>query len=97
MPDFQTGDWVSFVIVGVMAAFFVGYIMRGRGFGWFGNLLIGVIGALLGPFLYGFLPTQFKKLDSLPSINLGQLLIAMIGAFVFLLLVSAIKKRKTLK
>lgn len=41
MPDWinlQAQDWITPAIVGVMAAFSPGYIMRGRGYGWLGNL-----------------------------------------------------------
>ena len=94
MPDFRVEHWVTFLVVGMMAAFFVGYIRRRHGYGWLGNLVIGVIGALLGPFICNFIPDRYDVLGGLPSISLGDLVKAMIGAFVLLLLVSFIKERK---
>ena len=94
MSDFRVEHWVSFIAVGMMAAFFVGYIKRRRGFGWGGNLVIGVIGAVLGPFLLNILPNRYDVLGRLPSISLGDLVKAMIGALVLLVLLGFIKERE---
>ena len=96
MPEYESSHygiehWISFLVVGIMAAFFVGYLKRGRGFGWLGNVIVGVLGATIGPFLYSFVPERFDVLSSLPSISLGDLIIAMIGAFVMLFLVRFVK------
>jgi len=102
MPQWLTlpgGDWVSLVIVGVIAAFFLGYVMQGRGFGWLGNLLLGVLGAIIGPIIYALVmrlvPSQYDFLDRLPSIDLGHVVQAMIGAFILLLLARIIRKRQS--
>ncbi len=42
------GEVVAFVIVGCVAGFVAGKIMRGGGFGLIGNLGLGVIGAYVG-------------------------------------------------
>ncbi len=94
MSDIHVEHWVSFIAVGMMAAFFVGYIRKRRGFGWVGNLVIGVIGAVLGPFVLSFVPDQYDVLSRLPSISLGDLVKAMIGAFVLLALLGFIKERE---
>lgn len=102
MPDWftlQGNDWVSLVIVGVIAAFFLGYIMQGRGFGWLGNLLLGVLGAIIGPIIYGLImrvtPSQYDFINRLPTIDLGHVVQAMIGAFILLVLANIIRKRQS--
>lgn len=94
LPSYDPGEWVSFLVVGVLAAFLVGYLMRRRGFGLIGNIVVGVVGAMLGALLLGFVPEQYDYLAQLPQVDLGDLAKAMIGAFVFLLIASALRKRK---
>jgi len=43
-----------FLVVGVIAGFLAGKIMRGKGFGILGDLIVGIIGAMLGGWLFGF-------------------------------------------
>ncbi|TFH49879.1 MAG: GlsB/YeaQ/YmgE family stress response membrane protein, partial [Lysobacterales bacterium] len=39
---------VAFLIVGIVAGWIAGNLMKGGGFGLVGNMIVGVIGALLG-------------------------------------------------
>ncbi len=98
MPTFQISDWVSFVIVGVLTAYFVSYIMKDRAFGWLGNLILGVAGALVGPVLYFFvmklIGNQYDVLDPLPAVELDHLVKAMIGAFILLLIFTFIRRKR---
>jgi uncharacterized membrane protein YeaQ/YmgE (transglycosylase-associated protein family) len=48
-------DIVWFLIIGIVAGWLAGKIMRGGGFGLIGDLVVGVIGAVLGGFLFGLL------------------------------------------
>jgi len=58
---------------------------QGGGFGLWGDLIVGVIGALLGGFLFGLLGISAGGL-------LGSLITATVGAIVLLLLLRLIKK-----
>ena len=44
---------IWFIIIGIVAGWLAGKIMRGAGFGLLGDLVIGIIGALLGGFIFG--------------------------------------------
>jgi uncharacterized membrane protein YeaQ/YmgE (transglycosylase-associated protein family) len=48
-------DIVWFIIIGIVAGWLAGKIMRGAGFGLLGDLVIGIIGALLGGYIFGAL------------------------------------------
>jgi uncharacterized membrane protein YeaQ/YmgE (transglycosylase-associated protein family) len=48
-----------FIIVGIVAGFLAGKMMKGKGFGLLINLLVGVGGALLGGWLFGALGLSF--------------------------------------
>ncbi|MCU0645139.1 MAG: GlsB/YeaQ/YmgE family stress response membrane protein [bacterium] len=76
---------VWFLIIGLIAGWLAGQIMKGRGFGLLGNLIVGVIGALLGGLLFGVLGMSTTNI-------LGSLVTAVIGAVVLLYIVGKVKK-----
>jgi uncharacterized membrane protein YeaQ/YmgE (transglycosylase-associated protein family) len=50
-----------FILIGLAAGWLAGKVMRGGGFGVVGDIIVGVIGALLGGFLFralGFFPRE---------------------------------------
>ena len=44
-------NWIWFILIGLVAGFLAGAVVKGHGFGLLGNLIVGVIGALLGGFV----------------------------------------------
>jgi len=78
---------VWFLLIGGVAGFLAGKIMKGKGFGVIGNIVVGVIGAVLGGFLFGVLGVSSG--DGL----LGSLVTATVGAIVLLFLVGLYKKK----
>jgi uncharacterized membrane protein YeaQ/YmgE (transglycosylase-associated protein family) len=75
-----------FILIGVAAGWLAGKIMKGKGFGFFGDLVVGIIGALLGGFL-------FRLLGIYPDGGLiASLIVATVGALVLLYLLRLIKK-----
>ena len=44
---------IWFLVVGVVAGWLAGVLVKGGGFGLVGDLVVGVIGAVLGGFLFG--------------------------------------------
>jgi len=75
--------WV--IVIGILAGWIAGKIMRGSGFGLLGDLIVGVIGSLLGSFIFGLLGLGAYGL-------IGRLVIAIIGAVILLWLIRFIKK-----
>ena len=67
------------IIIGIVAGFLAGIVVKGGGFGIIGDLIIGVIGALLGGFIFGLLHIAAYGL-------IGELVVAFVGAVVLLLL-----------
>src|ERR1700693_5180387 len=49
---------VGWLIIGLLAGWLSGEITRGRGFGCLGNTLLGLIGAVLGGWLFSLLHIQ---------------------------------------
>ena len=76
-----------FLIIGAIAGWLAGQFMKGSGFGLLGDIIVGVIGALLGGWLFG-------QLGLWPGGGLiGSLIVAFIGAVILLYLVLLIKRR----
>lgn len=75
-----------FLIVGALAGWAAGKVMRGRGFGVLGNIVVGIIGAFLGGWLLGMLGI------GIGGGLLGAFIGAFIGAVVLLFLVSLIRR-----
>lgn len=78
-------DIILFLIIGAIAGWLAGKIMKGGGFGLLGNVVVGVIGAFIGGFLLGLLDVSWGG-------TLGALGTALIGAIVLLWIVGLIKK-----
>jgi len=73
------------LVVGAIAGWLAGLVMKGRGFGLLGNIIVGIVGAIVGGFLFGALGIAFWGL-------LGTLIVSFIGAVILLTLISVIKK-----
>jgi len=76
---------IMFLIIGAVAGWLAGNLMKGGGFGVVGNIAVGVIGAFLGGFLFSILGLS-------TSGYLGSLIMATVGAVVLLFVVGLIKK-----
>ena len=76
---------ILFLLIGLIAGWLAGRIMRGGGFGLAGDLIVGVIGALLGGWLFGLLGLSAGGF-------LGQLIVALVGAIILLYLLRLIKR-----
>lgn len=73
------------LLIGAIAGFLAGQIVKGRGFGVIGNIVVGILGALLFGALFG-------NFDLLNSPMLNEIVGGTIGAVILLLIVSLIKK-----
>lgn len=72
---------LSWIVVGLIAGWLAGVLMRGGGFGVLGDIIVGIVGALLGGFLASAL---FNVAAPMTGINLTSILIAFLGAVVLL-------------
>ena len=78
------------IIVGAIAAGLAGRAMRGGGFGILGDLLIGVIGAIVANFV-----ASFFALFNLTQFGLmGEPIVAIIGAILLVVLIHLVTARR---
>jgi len=75
-----------FLVVGLVAGWLAGILVKGGGFGLVGDLIVGAIGAFLG----GFLFSTFGV--SMGGGLVGSLIVATVGAVVLLFIVRLIKR-----
>lgn len=76
--------WI--VLIGICAGWLAGQIMKGSGFGLGVDLIVGVIGAILGGFVFGLVGIAAYGL-------IGRLIIATIGAILLLTLLRYLKRQ----
>jgi uncharacterized membrane protein YeaQ/YmgE (transglycosylase-associated protein family) len=79
-------EFLWFILIGLAAGWLAGQLMKGGGFGLVGDIVVGVIGALLG----GFLFSTFGV--SAGGGLIGSLIVATIGACLLLFLLRLIKR-----
>ena len=80
-------------VVGLIAGFLAGQVMRGGGYGLIGDIIVGVLGGLLG----GWIGTTFLHIDAgVSGINLESILIAFAGAVLLILVLRMIGGRRNL-
>jgi uncharacterized membrane protein YeaQ/YmgE (transglycosylase-associated protein family) len=73
---------IAWIIIGIVAGWLTGKIMRGAGYGMFVDMIVGLVGALIGGFLSRHLGMGGVGDHGL----IGSILIATVGAVVLTLL-----------
>jgi uncharacterized membrane protein YeaQ/YmgE (transglycosylase-associated protein family) len=76
---------IWFLLIGLIAGWLAGKIMKGGGYGLVGDLIVGVIGAVLGGFLFDLLGITTAGL-------LGSIITALVGAIVFIYLLRVLRR-----
>lgn len=79
-------EFVWFILVGLVAGWLAGVLVKGGGFGVIGDIVVGVLGAVLGGFLFRFVGV------STGGGLLGGIVVATVGAIVLILILRAIKR-----
>jgi uncharacterized membrane protein YeaQ/YmgE (transglycosylase-associated protein family) len=74
---------LTWVVVGAIAGWLARHFMRGSGFGLTGDIIVGVIGALVGGWFAGMLVANVGNAFS--AFSLTTIVVAFIGAVVLLL------------
>ena len=79
---------LSWIVVGAIAGWLAGNLVKGRGFGCLGDIIVGVVGGLVG----GFLASQlFNMPDAINGFNLGSIVVAFLGAVVVIVVLRLLR------
>jgi uncharacterized membrane protein YeaQ/YmgE (transglycosylase-associated protein family) len=70
--------FIATIVIGVLAGWITGKVMRGSGYGFWLDLLLGIVGAIVG----GWLTSIFLGVDLTTGINLTTLLVAVLGSVI---------------
>jgi len=76
---------IWFLLIGLIAGWLAGKIMKGSGYGLVGDLVVGVVGAIVGGYLFGMLGILAYGL-------IGSLVTALVGAIVLVVVIRLIKR-----
>jgi uncharacterized membrane protein YeaQ/YmgE (transglycosylase-associated protein family) len=76
----EPGGLLVWIIVGLVAGFLASRFVKGGGYGLIGDIVVGLLGAVIGGFLLGFFVHATVGL-------LGSIVVAFIGAVVLLFIV----------
>ena len=74
-----------FLLVGLVAGWLAGKLMKGSGYGVIGDIVLGVVGAFVGGFL-------FRLIGISAYGTIGAIIVATIGAVVLVALARALRK-----
>lgn len=81
---------LSWILVGLIAGWLAGVVMKGGGYGIIGDIILGIIGAIVGGFLAGAL---FGVEDPLNGFDISTLIVAFLGAVLVVAIVRALPGR----
>jgi uncharacterized membrane protein YeaQ/YmgE (transglycosylase-associated protein family) len=72
---------IGWVIIGLIAGWLAGKVSRGRGFGCIANVFLGLVGAVLGGWIFSQLGiTRFGFIYSLAAATLGAVILVAIAS-----------------
>jgi uncharacterized membrane protein YeaQ/YmgE (transglycosylase-associated protein family) len=73
------------IVIGILAGFLAGKVVKGHGMGVLMDLVVGIVGSVLGGWIFGIIGLAAFGL-------IGRLVVAFVGAVILLLLVRALKR-----
>ena len=71
---------IAWIVLGLIAGWLAGQIMRGSGYGIIGDIVLGVLGAIVGGWLTGVLLHQ----DMVNGFNIESVIVAVVGAVILI-------------
>lgn len=85
--DLNPGGIIAWIVVGLIAGWLAGVVMKGGGFGIVGDIVVGLVGALVGGFV-------FTLITGGGSAGFwGSILVAFIGAVILIAIIRALPGR----
>jgi len=79
------GDLLYYIVIGLIAGWLAGRIMKERSLGLIGNLVVGVVGAIIGAFIFEFFGIAVGNL-------IGSLVSAVVGAIILLYAIQLLRR-----
>ena len=80
---------IGWIILGLIAGFIASKIVEGSGQGFFLNMALGIVGAVVGGFLYSLVLGG----EGVTGVNIGSIIVSIIGAIIVLWVYNAVASR----
>ena len=77
---------IGWIILGLIAGFIASKIVEGSGQGFFLNMALGIVGAVVGGFLYSLVLGG----EGVTGVNIGSIIVSIIGAIIVLWVYNAV-------
>ena len=75
-----SNGWIAWIIIGLIAGWIAGTVTRGRGFGCLVDVVLGLVGAVIGGWIFTRLGiTTFGFIGSLAAATVGAVLLVAIA------------------
>ncbi len=71
---------IAWIVLGLVAGWLAGTLMKGSGYGIVGDIVLGILGAIVGGWLTGLLLGR----DMMTGFNIESLIVAVLGAVVLI-------------
>ena len=82
---------LAWIVVGLIAGWLASQVMRGGGYGLIGDIIVGMVGAVIG----GFLAATFLKMpNAVNGINVTSILVAFVGAVILIAILRMVSGRR---
>ena len=81
-------SFIAWIVLGLVAGFIASKIVNKSGEGFFLDIVLGVIGAVVGGYLF-----QTFGMAGVTGVNIYSILVAVVGAVVVLVIYHAIRRR----
>ena len=81
---------ISWIILGLIAGFIGGKIVNREGQGFWLYIALGIIGAIVGGFLFSFFGAS-----GVTGLNIWSMIVAVVGSIVVLLIYNAVTGRRS--
>lgn len=88
------GQVVTWLMIGLIAGLLASFLVRGRGASLGNSIIIGLVGAVIGGFLFSLLGVQVS-----PTLRQGivlpyiDIIVSFVGAIIVLILVTSVRRR----
>ena len=80
---------IGWIVLGLIAGFIASKIVEGSGQGFFLNMALGIVGAVVGGFLYSLVLGG----EGVTGVNIGSIIVSIIGAIIVLWVYNAVAGR----
>jgi uncharacterized membrane protein YeaQ/YmgE (transglycosylase-associated protein family) len=80
-------SFLVWIILGLISGFIASKVVNKQGEGWIGDIVLGIIGAVVGGWLFGLLGAR-----GVSGLNLYSVLVSVVGAVVVLFAYHAIRR-----